>query len=351
MSRASSTSSRTPLPNPPVDDALLERHDEPLAARRIEDQLAVERLGEPRVDDADRPAVGRQRVGGLDGPHDDRPEPDEQEVPALAEDLAAADRQHPGRRPAAGRSRRRAGSAGRTGGPGSNAVRTSERQLLLVPRRGDDEIRELSLRGQREHALVARAVLADEPRAVDREDDRQVVLAHVVDGLVERTLEERRVQGDDRTQPAEREPGRERHRMLLGDPHVEEPVRELRLEPRQAGPGRHPRRDPDDPSIGPRELDQLRREDRGVVRQLLRGLEPAGVGGAASSDIDSVGSAGVIGGRAAPWNPTWSVSAGRIATALLRPDVDDRRAGQRQRPPERLEQRVEVVARGRPRCR
>ena len=31
------------------------------------------------------------------------------------------------------------------------------------------------------------------------------------------------------------------------------------------------------------------------------------------------------------------------AAALLGPDVDDRRAGQRQRPPERLEQRVQVV--------
>ena len=37
----------------------------------------------------------------------------------------------------------------------------------------------------------------------------------------------------------------------------------------------------------------------------------ATVGGAASSAIDSVGRLGVIGGKAAPWNPIWSVSAGR----------------------------------------
>ena len=41
-------------------------------------------------------------------------------------------------------------------------------QLLLVLRAGDDEVRELALGGQREHALVARAVLADEAGPVHR---------------------------------------------------------------------------------------------------------------------------------------------------------------------------------------
>ena len=53
---ASASASSTAEPKPPVSDALLERHDELLAARAVEDQLAVERLGEARVDDADRPA-------------------------------------------------------------------------------------------------------------------------------------------------------------------------------------------------------------------------------------------------------------------------------------------------------
>ena len=39
------------------DDALLERHDQALAAGLVEDQLAVERPGEAGVDDADRPAL------------------------------------------------------------------------------------------------------------------------------------------------------------------------------------------------------------------------------------------------------------------------------------------------------
>ena len=87
---------------------------------------------------------------------------------------------------------------------------------------------QLALGGQREHALVARPVLADEPGPVDGDQHRLVVLADVVDGLVERALQERRVERDDRPHAAHREPGRERHRVLLGDPDVEEPVRERR---------------------------------------------------------------------------------------------------------------------------
>ena len=107
-------------------------------------------------------------------------------------------------------------------------------QLLLVLGRRDDEVRQLALGRQREHALVARAVLADEPGPVDRDQDRLVVLADVVDGLVEGPLEEGRVERHDRPHPAHRQPGRERHRVLLGDPDVEEPVRELGLELRHA---------------------------------------------------------------------------------------------------------------------
>ena len=93
-SRASSIASSTADPEPAGHHALLERHDEPLAARLVEDQLAVERLGEPGVDDADGPALGLERVGGLERAHDDRPEAHEQEVAALAQDLAPPDREH-----------------------------------------------------------------------------------------------------------------------------------------------------------------------------------------------------------------------------------------------------------------
>ena len=77
---------------PAGGDALLERHHEPLAARLVEDQLPIERLGEARIDDADRPAIGGQAIRDVDGALDDRAEADEQEVSPLAQDLALADR-------------------------------------------------------------------------------------------------------------------------------------------------------------------------------------------------------------------------------------------------------------------
>ena len=80
--------SRTAAPEAAGHDALLERHDEPLAAGRIEDQLAIERLREPGVDDPDRPALGLEGGRRLQARDDDRPEADEQQVRALAQGLA-----------------------------------------------------------------------------------------------------------------------------------------------------------------------------------------------------------------------------------------------------------------------
>ena len=197
----------------------------------------------------------------------DRAEPDEQQVAALAQRLALPDRQDRTGRSAAARTRiarivqRERVILGERG-PQQRA------QLLLVLRRCDDQVRELALGGDREHALVRRAVLADEPGPVDRDQHRLVVLAHVVDGLVEGALEERRVQRDDRAHPAHRETGRERHGVLLGDPDVEHPLGEDLGELGHPGAGRHPGGDPDDPPVVTRDLDQLGGEHRRVVRVL-----------------------------------------------------------------------------------
>src|SRR3712207_2910834 len=83
-------------------------------------------------------------------------------------------------------------------------------QLLLVLRRRHDQVRQLALGRDREHALVARAVLADEARAIHADHYRSVVLAHVVHRLVERALQERRVDRHERPLPAEREARRKR---------------------------------------------------------------------------------------------------------------------------------------------
>jgi hypothetical protein len=93
---------------------------------------------------------------------------------------------------------------------------------------------------------VAGPVLADEAGPVDADEDRLVVLADVVDDLVEGALEERRVDRDDRPHAAHRQPGRERDGVLFGDADVEHPVRERGLESGHPRPGRHPGGDPDD---------------------------------------------------------------------------------------------------------
>ena len=148
-----------------------------------------------------------------------------------------------------------------------------------------------------------------------------------MDGLVERSLEERRVQGDDRPHPAERQASRQRDRVLLRDADIDRPLRESGMELRHSGPRGHSGRDPDDPAVGRGEGDELVGEDRGVVR-FFRGASGAGGGGSASPfeplpwGVDAAnGRAGLggstsvagtsIGGRAAPWNETWSASAGR----------------------------------------
>ena len=73
-------------------DALLERDEEPLAARLIKDQLAIERPRVPGVDDTNRPPLRGQQVGRLDCPGDDRSEPDKQQVAPFAQHLATPDR-------------------------------------------------------------------------------------------------------------------------------------------------------------------------------------------------------------------------------------------------------------------
>ena len=64
-------------------------------------------------------------------------------------------------------------------------------------------------------------VVADEAGAVHREDDVEVLQADVVDDLVERALQERRVDRADRLDALEREAGGEQHGLLLGDADVE----------------------------------------------------------------------------------------------------------------------------------
>ena len=227
---------------------LLQRHHQALPARLVEDQLAVDRLEESGVDHAHGPAFRRQRVRHRDAARHDRPEADQQDLATVAQDLALSDGQH---------------LRGPFGHPEAGIARVVERErvilgergphqraeLLLVLRCGDDEVRDLAVGRVGEHALVAGPVLADEARPVHADQDRLVVLGRVMDDLVEGPLEEGRIDRDHRPATAQGDPGRQRDRVLLRDADVHEPLRELRLEPVEAGPGGHSRRDRHDVAI------------------------------------------------------------------------------------------------------
>ena len=76
---------------------------------------------------------------------------------------------------------------------------------------------------------MARAVLAHQAGPVDRDQDRQIVLADVVDLLVEGPLEERGVERHDGPLTGQGHTRSHGDGVLLGDADVEEAVRELAL--------------------------------------------------------------------------------------------------------------------------
>ena len=103
--------------------------------------------------------------------------------------------------------------------------------------------------GEQRHvvdAVVARAVGPGHPRPVETEHDGEAVQGHVVDDLVPRTVEERRVDRNDRPQPAHRHAGGGGDRVLFGDPDVEAAVGETILERQQPGRAGHRGGDGDD---------------------------------------------------------------------------------------------------------
>ena len=93
---------------------------------------------------------------------------------------------------------------------------------------------------------MGRAVGADQAGAVEREAHRQALDRDVVHDLVVGALQEGRVDRGERLVALGREPGRERHRMLLGDADVEGAVGKRLAENVDAGAGRHGGGDRDD---------------------------------------------------------------------------------------------------------
>ena len=111
-------------------------------------------------------------------------------------------------------------------------------QLVLVARRHEDDIGHVPQKSDIVDALMSRAVVGHDPRPVQGEHDRQVLEADVVIDLVVGALEERRIDGADGFEAAERQPGGEIHGVLLGDADVEELPGQFFREIRQARPFR-----------------------------------------------------------------------------------------------------------------
>ena len=75
------------------------------------------------------------------------------------------------------------------------------------------------------HAVVAGAVRAGDPGAVQHDGDPGLVQGHVHEQLVEGAVQEGRVDADHRVQPAEGQAGGGGHGVLFGDADVEDALR------------------------------------------------------------------------------------------------------------------------------
>ena len=117
------------------------------------------------------------------------------------------------------------------------------------------------------------AVSANHTRAVHAEDNRKVRNAHIMHDLVDRALQERRVDRDDGTPPARRKARRERDHVPLGDADVMKPPRKRSCESVKPRSVLHPRRQRHDPLVRPCRGDKRIAEG---VRPRIRGSRGQG---------------------------------------------------------------------------
>ncbi len=161
-------------------------------------------------------------------------------------------------------------------------------ELGLVRRRQDHEVGHRAQVGQVEHAVVGRAVLADETPAIEAEDDVEVLQRDVHDELVVCTLQERGVDGHDRQAAAERHAGGEADSVLLGDAHIEETVRVLLGEPVKPGAGRHGGCDGHDAVVLCCLADQCGAERLGVRHRAAGAVDLAGLDRERADPVEGV---------------------------------------------------------------
>src|SRR5262245_46500855 len=93
---------------------------------------------------------------------------------------------------------------------------------------------------------MRRSVGPDKTGAIDRKADRQTLDGNVVDDLVIRALQERRIDRGKRLESLGGETACKGYRVLLGDAHIEAAIGKFLPEQIEAGARRHCRGDGDD---------------------------------------------------------------------------------------------------------
>ena len=180
------------------------------------------------------------------------------------------------------------------------------------------------------HAVVAGAVGAGDARAIEHQRHGLTQQRGIHQRLVEGAVEESRVDRDHRVQPAEREPGRRRERVLLGDADVEGPLGEALGEGVEPGGPGHRGGDGNDVAAAFGGGDEFGGEDRRPV-----GRRPAGTDRLAGARVDRAARVHLVG---------LVVLGGLIAHALAGDGVHDHRATEVLRPPQCAFERLPIVA-------
>ena len=167
-----------------------------------------------------------------------------------------------------------------TGNAGAGASRVANRawsvmeesrvqhpaRLALVGWCHDYDVRQAAQTGHVIRAGVRGPVAADDTRAVDREHHREVLQHDIVDDLVIRTLEKRRVDRDDGLESLASEACRERDAVLLGNGDVEIPIGVELFESLHLRPLAHRGGDRDESRVTLRHVAEPVSEDLGICR-------------------------------------------------------------------------------------
>ena len=115
--------------------------------------------------------------------------------------------------------------------------------FVFITRGHDYHVRQDAQEGEIKRPLVCRAVIADNPGAVNSKQHRQFLNGNVVDHLIVGALEEAGVNCDNRFVTADSQPCGKGDRVLLGNRHIKILIREGFGETHHTGTFTHGRGD------------------------------------------------------------------------------------------------------------